>query len=121
MKPKVLWDVIFGRVGVLEISFVVFRSTLTPPLLTLFYRVFRNFPIWDAVLRKRLAWALFVLLLSTLVCLSVNRGDFGLFFFFLFHNFPILLPPGPTEDNVANSQKNPDRTTNLAETQRHVP
>ena len=41
---------------------------------------------WDAVLQKRSAWALFVLLLSTLVCCQP---------FFLFINFPILLPPPP--------------------------
>ena len=40
------------------------------------------------VLQKRLAWALFVLLLSTLV--FANRVDFELFCFI---NFPILLPP----------------------------
>ena len=38
-----------------------------------------------------LAWALFVLLLSTLVCCQSTELIWG----FLFHKFPILLPPPP--------------------------
>ena len=52
----------------------------------------------DAMLQKRLARALFVLLLLTLV-LSANRVD--LVFFFLFHNFSILLPSPPLPKGVA--------------------
>ena len=47
---------------------------------------------WDAVLQKRLAWALFVLLLSTLVCCQPTELILG---FLLFHKFSIY-PPPPT-------------------------
>ena len=45
---------------------------------------------WDAVLQKRLAWALFALLLSTLVCCQPTELILS---FFLFHKFFILPPP----------------------------
>ena len=44
------------------------------------------------MLQKRLVWALFVLLLSILVCCQSTELILG--FFFLFHNFSILLHPG---------------------------
>ena len=44
---------------------------------------------WDAVLQKRLAWALLVLLLSTLVCCQPTELILASFFFF--HDTP--LPP----------------------------
>ena len=43
---------------------------------------------WDAVLQKRLAWALFVLLLSTLVCCQPTE----LIWAFLFHKFSNFTP-----------------------------
>ena len=49
---------------------------------------------WDAVLQKRLAWALFVLLLSTLVCCQPTELIWASFFFFLFYiysNLTVLL------------------------------
>ena len=46
---------------------------------------------WDAVLQKRLAWALFCfIVINPGVLSSANRVDLG---FFCLINFPILLPP----------------------------
>ena len=50
--------------------------------------VLRTLEWWDAVLQKRLAWALFVLLLSTLVCCQPTELILG----FLFHKFPYPPP-----------------------------
>ena len=75
----------------------------TNTLLTLFFFFccccccccFLNFPTplplewWDAVLLKRLAWALFILLLSTCVVVSQQRW----FWAFLFHKFSDFTPP----------------------------
>ena len=48
--------------------------------------------------QKRLAWALFVLLFSTLVCCQPTE----LIWVFLFHiYFPILLPPGGSECHIS--------------------
>ena len=64
------------------------------------FLLFYQFPIkrtlewWDAVLQKRLALALFVLLLSTLMCCQPTELILG-FFFFLLHKFSILPPPPP--------------------------
>ena len=49
---------------------------------------FRTLEWWDVVLQKRLAWAVFVLLLSTLVC-------WELIWVFLFHKFSNFTPPPP--------------------------
>ena len=46
---------------------------------------------WDVVLQKRLAWALFVLLLSTLVCCQPTELIWG----FLFRKFSYFTPPPP--------------------------
>ena len=45
------------------------------------------------------AWALFVLLLASLVCCqsAANRVDLG---FFLFHNFPSFTPPPQCEEGT---------------------
>ena len=67
----------FTPIFFIEISFVL----LPPPPLEW----------WDAVLQKRLAWALFVLLLSTLVCCQPKELIWA-FFFFCFLNYLILLP-----------------------------
>ena len=48
------------------------------------------------LLQKRLAWALFVLLLSTLRCWQPTEG------FFLI-SFPILPPPPPSPDMIEPS------------------
>ena len=45
----------------------------------------------DAVLQKRLVWALFVLLISTLMCCQPTELIWG----FLFHTFSIFPPPPP--------------------------
>ena len=65
----------FTPIFFIEISFVL----LPPPPLEW----------WDAVLQKRLAWALFVLLLLTLVCCQPTK------LIWCFINFPILPPPPP--------------------------
>ena len=65
----------------------IFQPTFTPML---FIEV-SFFEWWDAVLQKRLAWALFGLLLSALVCCQPTW--FWVFFYFI--NFTILLPPPP--------------------------
>ena len=49
---------------------------------------------WDAMLQKRLAWALLVFLFSTIMCFP-TRVDLGFFFlFFIF--FPYSPPPLPS-------------------------
>ena len=53
--------------------------------------IFSTLEWWDAVLQKRLAWALFVLLLSTLVCCQPTE----LIWVFLFHKFHNFTPPPP--------------------------
>ena len=58
---------------------------------------------WDV--EKRLAWALFVLLFSTLVCYQPTELILGfllLLFLFFFRNFPILPPPPPQHARRCN-------------------
>ena len=72
------------------------------PRIDLGFFCFINFPIlrtlewWDAVLQKRLASALFVLLLSTFVCCQPTEL---IWIFFCFIKFSILLPPSPQNAN----------------------
>ena len=56
-------------------------------------RKFSIFEWWNAVLQKRLAWALFVLLLSTLLCCQPTELILG---FFLFHIFSSFTFPPPS-------------------------
>ena len=51
---------------------------------------------WDAALQKRLAWALFVLLLSTLVCCQPTE----LIWVFLFHQFSNCYPPNAPRSHL---------------------
>ena len=51
-------------------------------------RHFLRFTRWDAVLQKRLTWALFVLFLSTLMCCQPT----DLIWAFLFHKFQFYSP-----------------------------
>ena len=81
-------------------------STFTPIYLKfpLFYPpplVLRTLEWWDAVLQKRLAWALFVLLLSTLVCCQPTE----LIWVFLFHKFSNFTPPPQADNHMALIQK----------------
>ena len=68
---------------------------------------------WDAVLQKRLAWALFVLLLSTLVCCQRTELIWA---FFLFHTYifqfysPSPLPPVDTESELCSPRSSGRRT-----------
>ena len=78
------WDVFF--------FFFFFKCVLLPHTSTLFiYRYLRTLEGWDAVLQKRLAWALFVLCYQP-SCVVSQQSWFGLFCFI---NVPILLPPPP--------------------------
>ena len=61
---------------------------ITPPPETTSHHLYPSMEWWDAVLQKRLALALFVLLLLTLVCCKPTELILG---FFCFINFPILL------------------------------
>ena len=58
------------------------------------WSILRTLEWWDEVLQKRLAWALLVINSRVL---SANRVDFGIF---LFINFPILLPPPPSQNEL---------------------
>ena len=78
-----------------------FFQLYSPPPLLIFQ--FCMLEWWDAVLQKQLAWALFVLLLSTLV-LSANRVDLGFFPI----NFPVLHLPLHLPFTTARCRDHPE-------------
>ena len=71
------WVFLFHPISISPV-FLRLYSVCEVPCTNILYFVY---PPWDVVLQKRLAWALFVLLLSTLVCKPTE-----LIWVFLFHN-----------------------------------
>ena len=63
--------------------------------------VFLRLEWWDAVLQKRLAWALFVLLLSTLVCCQSTE----LIWVILFQKLSNFTPPPPSQPKTVSGNE----------------
>ena len=72
------------------VCFVVINPRVLSSVLFINFPILRTLEWWDVVLQKRLAWALFVLFLSTLVCCQLTEL---MWVFFLFHKFSNFTPP----------------------------